>query len=192
MLGSSVTFGPLVADITHWFKRRRGIAVAIVASGNYLAGTVWPPVLQYGFDAIGWRQTFVAVAVVCVVTMVPLAFMLRRRHPSQKRPAQRCGPACLRPPGPPCPSLQVLLVIAGLACCIAMAMPQVHIVAYCVDLGFGASTGANLLSIMLGLGGGQPPHLRAHRGTGSAARPPCSSDRRCNAWHCCSICPSTA
>ena len=151
MLGSSVTFGPLVADITHWFKRRRGIAVAIVASGNYLAGAIWPPLLQLGFEAFGWRQTFLIVAIVCVVIMVPLALLLRRKRPGSDRKAGNDDAPEYSPPAP-LPVLQILLVVAGIACCVAMAMPQVHIVAYCIDLGFGASTGAELLSIMLGLG----------------------------------------
>ena len=64
MLGSSATFGPLVADISLWFVRRRGIAVAIVASGNYLAGTIWPPILQHAIEAVGWRQTYIGIGAV--------------------------------------------------------------------------------------------------------------------------------
>ncbi len=151
MLGSSVTFGPLVADITHWFKKRRGIAVAIVASGNYLAGTVWPPILQAGFDAIGWRQTFLFVGIACVVIMVPLALLLRRRHAARSSSSSQLDQPPFAAPAP-LPLLQVLLIVAGIACCVAMAMPQVHMVAYCIDLGHGASAGTELLSIMLGLG----------------------------------------
>lgn len=151
MLGSSVTFAPLVADITHWFKKRRGIAVAIVASGNYLAGTIWPPILQIGFDSIGWRQTFAFVAIACVLIMVPLALLLRRKHGSQSPQPSAHDQPPFAPPAP-LPVLQILLVLAGIACCVAMAMPQVHMVAYCIDLGYGASTGTELLAIMLGLG----------------------------------------
>ena len=81
MLGSSATFGPLVADVSLWFVRRRGIAVAIVASGNYLAGTLWPPLLQAAIAAVGWRQAHVGIGVLCVLTMLPLALALRRRAP---------------------------------------------------------------------------------------------------------------
>jgi MFS family permease len=152
MLGSSATFGPLVADVSHWFVRRRGIAIAVVASGNYLAGTIWPPILQHAIETVGWRQAYFGIAVFCAVTMLPLAFALRRR-PDLDRAH---GPAGVRPsrvhtrltPA----QLQSLLVIAGIACCIAMAMPQVHMVAYCGDLGYGAARGAELLSLMLGLG----------------------------------------
>jgi MFS family permease len=153
LLGCSTTFAPLVADTSLWFSRRRGIAVAIVASGNYAAGAIWPPVLQYFFDTIGWRATYMSVGVFCTAAMLLLALALRRRPPvlegfSEIRAiagnAARLG---LSPN-----ALMVLLVIAGIACCVAMSMPQVHIVAYCGDLGYGAARGAEMLSIMLGFG----------------------------------------
>ena len=152
MLGSSVTFGPLVADVSLWFQRRRGIAVAIVASGNYLAGTIWPPVLQSAIAAFGWRRAHVGIGVFCVLTMLPLALVLRRR-PSLED-GRVAGHARVFPGmGNVSPSvLQALLVLAGLACCIAMSMPQVHIVAYCADLGYGPARGAEMLSLMLGAG----------------------------------------
>jgi len=152
MLGSSATFGPLVADVSHWFRKRRGIAVAIVASGNYLAGTIWPPLLQSAIDTVGWRQAHMGIGAVCIVTMLPLALSLRRRavvDDGRAPGGARDLAASLRmSPG----TLQVMLVVAGLACCIAMSMPQVHIVAYCGDLGYGVARGAEMLSLMLGLG----------------------------------------
>ncbi len=152
MLGSSVTFGPLVADITHWFVRRRGIAVAICASGNYLAGALWPPVLQYGIDTIGWRQTYMWIGIFVVVAMVPLALLMRRKAGHGAAAVRAPAVQDVRPSPIPLPMLQVVLIIAGLACCVAMSMPQVHMIAYCLDLGYGAARGAELLSIMLGLG----------------------------------------
>ena len=151
MFGSSATFGPLVADVSHWFLRRRGIAVAIVTSGNYLAGTFWPPILQHFVDTAGWRQAHLYVAVICVVTMIPLALMMRRRPVIAPGDAPHSVRAVKRLPAAR-PVLQALLVIAGVGCCVAMAMPQVHIVAYCMDLSYGAGHGAALLSVMLGLG----------------------------------------
>jgi MFS family permease len=150
LLGTSATFAPLVADASMWFTRRRGIAVAICASGNYLAGAVWPPLLQHFFDASGWRATFTGVGVFALLTMVPLAFALRRRPPvpdfhSETHLQKRHLDV---PPR----TLTALLCVAGLACCVAMSMPQVHIVAYCGDLGFAAARGAEMLSIMLGFG----------------------------------------
>jgi len=156
-LGSSATFGPMVADISLWFRRRRGIAVAIVASGSYLSGTIWPPIVQYGIDTVGWRQTHVIIAFVCVATLVPLALMLRRRppidpHAAPIAPTTAAASAGLAAPVSQARSVQPLLMLAGIGCCIAMATPQVHIVAYCGDLGFGAQRGAEMLSLMLGLG----------------------------------------
>ncbi|MBM3217594.1 MAG: MFS transporter [Candidatus Rokubacteria bacterium] len=152
---SSATFAPIIADTSLWFTRRRGIAVAIIASGSYLAGTAWPPVVQHFIDAVGWRRTYLGIAVFCVATMVPLALLaLRRRSPltdTASTTSQRVTRAP-RPLGMSPSALQTLLVIAGLSCCVAMSMPQVHIVAYCGDLGHGAARGAQMLSLMLGFG----------------------------------------
>jgi MFS family permease len=150
MLGSSATFGPLVADVSHWFLRRRGIAVAIVASGNYLAGALWPPVLQHAVETVGWRQAHLGIGALCVATMLPLAFLLGRRAGFDTG-AAKAGARWLEPPASPA-ALQALLVLAGIACCVAMSMPQVHMVAYCGDLGYGPARGAEMLSLMLSLG----------------------------------------
>ena len=152
--GNAATFVPLVADTSLWFTRRRGIAVAICASGNYLAGAVWPPVLQHFFDADGWRQTFIGVGIFSIVAMLPLALALRRRPPEQAHtePPIRGAHPSAQPLGFTPGALQALLCVAGLACCVAMSMPQVHIVAYCGDLGFGPARGAEMLSLMLGFG----------------------------------------
>ncbi len=157
LLGTSATFAPLVADTSQWFDRRRGVALAVCMSGNYVAGAFWPPVMQYFIDAVGWRMTYVGTGVFCVVSMVPLALWLRRRPPPQAPvQAQAAGAGFAgttglvlgMKPG----AVQALLCVAGVACCVAMAMPQVHIVAYCGDLGFGAARGAEMLSLMLAMG----------------------------------------
>jgi MFS family permease len=156
--GSSAMFGPLIADTSFWFVRRRGIAVALCASGNYLAGTIWPPIVQHFIETHGWRATHVGIGIACFVGMLPLVLVLRRRPPrheviegagaavnpawQQRRERLGIAPA----------TLQTLLVIAGVSCCVAMSMPQVHIVAYCADLGYGAARGAEMLSLMLGFG----------------------------------------
>src|SRR4051812_1096355 len=85
LLGCSATFAPLVADISHWFTRRRGIAVAIAISGNYLAGALWPPVLQHFFDQAGWRQTYTGVGLFCLVSILPLSLLLRRKPVHQQQ-----------------------------------------------------------------------------------------------------------
>ncbi len=151
---SSATFAPIIADTSLWFTRHRGMAVAIISSGSYLAGTVWPPVVQHFIQAVGWRRTYVGIGVFCVVTMVPLALALRRRSPlTQPRSATAPGASWSRRPlGMSPAALQTVLIIAGLSCCVAMSMPQVHIVAYSGDLGHGAAPGAQMLSLMLGFG----------------------------------------
>jgi MFS family permease len=154
LLGSSATFGPLVADTSLWFVRRRGIAVAICASGNYVAGAIWPPVVQHFVETSGWRQTYIGLGIFCVVTMPLLALLLRARPPAMVATgAASAGPAgSTRPFGLSMGAAQALLCVAGVACCVAMAMPQVHIVAYCGDLGYGAARGAEMLSLMLACG----------------------------------------
>ncbi len=157
LLGTSATFAPLVADTSRWFDRRRGIALAICMSGNYAAGAVWPPVMQYFIDHAGWRATYVGIGAFCFASMLPLALVLRRRPPPQGPLPTRTTSAGLaadpaRPMGLPPNAAQGLLCVAGVACCVAMSMPQVHIVAYCGDLGFGAARGAEMLSLMLGMG----------------------------------------
>ena len=164
LLGTSATFAPLVADTSLWFTRRRGIALAICMSGNYAAGAVWPPVMQHFIEAFGWRPTYLGVGVFCLVTMLPLALVLRRRPPLAPAVATplTAGTAVAntgavqagaeRPLGLSPGMLQTLLCVAGVSCCVAMSMPQVHIVAYCGDLGFGAARGAQMLSLMLGFG----------------------------------------
>jgi len=152
LLGASTTFGPLVADTSLWFQRRRGIAVAICASGNYLAGVFWPPLLQHLIETVGWRSAHTAVGIICLVVMLPLTLMLRRAPPAEPTVSEsgagvRFGVAGLSPQ-----AVQGLIVLAGLTCCIAMSMPQVHIVAYCGDLGYGPAQGAAMLSLMLGFG----------------------------------------
>ena len=153
LLGCSTTFAPLVADTSLWFTRRRGIAVAICASGNYLAGAVWPPILQSFFETYGWRATYVGTGIFCTVAMLLLALALRRRPPALEASSQATSiMRSERPLGLAPNTFMALLVIAGVACCVAMSMPQVHIVAYCGDLGYGAARGAEMLSVMLAFG----------------------------------------
>lgn len=154
-LGSSATFAPLMADTALWWNRRRGIAVAVCASGNYVAGAIWPPIVQYGIDTIGWRPTYMALGVVCGAGMLVLSLRMRQRPPAIQTPAVGAAATAsdrTRPFGLPSGHAMALLCLAGVACCVAMAMPQVHIVAYCTDLGFGAAQGARMLSLMLACG----------------------------------------
>ena len=151
-LGSSATFAPLVADTSLWFVRRRGIAVAICASGNYVAGAIWPPVVQHFVETVGWRPTYIGMGIFCALTMPLLALFMHGRPPALVEVAVSGAHPTLRPFGLSMNAAQVLLCIAGVSCCVAMSMPQVHIVAYCGDLGYGAARGARMLSLMLGAG----------------------------------------
>ena len=152
--GSAATFGPLIADVSMWFTRRRGIAVAVCASGNYFAGAIWPPILDHFMRSAGWRATHIGVGVFVVAAMLPLTLVLRRRPQMVAADGSTAG---LRPASPAVlrlspNALQVLLCLAGVGCCMAMAMPQVHIVAYCGDLGYGVARGAEMLSLMMACG----------------------------------------
>jgi len=163
LLGSSSTFSPLLADTSLWFQRRRGIAVAVCASGNYLGGTIWPPIVQHFVAEVGWRATYWGMGLFCSLSMLVLAHFMRKRPPALAVPAPAASArtpgglagaatASALPFGLQVGQAQALLCLAGVACCVAMAMPQVHIVAYCTDLGYGAARGAEMLSLMLACG----------------------------------------
>ncbi|MES2482467.1 MAG: MFS transporter [Pseudomonadota bacterium] len=155
LLGTAATFSPLVADTSQWFDRRRGIALAICMSGNYVGGAIWPPVMQHFIESAGWRQTYIGLGVFCLLTIVPLAWLMRPRPPALVTTPQVPGSTAVRsalPMGLRPRTAQALLCVAGVSCCVAMSMPQVHIVAYCADLGFGAARGAEMLAVMLGMG----------------------------------------
>jgi MFS family permease len=150
-LGASATFAPLMAEASHWFVRRRGIAVTIAASGNYLAGAIWPPIVERSTAMYGWRATHIAIGLFCAAAMALLLIVLR----SILRGTSRQTQAAMLPKvdlGISTNALTVILCLASFACCVAMSMPQVHIVAYCGDLGYGVARGAEMLSLMLAFG----------------------------------------
>ncbi len=145
LIGASATFAPLMADTALWWNKRRGIAVAICASGNYIAGALWPPIVQHGIELIGWRHTYVLLGLVCGVGMLLLALRMRQRAPMVQMDA---APAAVAPAASGAAPLplpldrsrpfglrplhgQLLLCVAGVACCVAMAMP--HGVMECVN-----------------------------------------------------------
>src|SRR5262245_23214291 len=117
LFGCSATFAPLVADASLWFDRHRGIAVAICASGNYLSGTIWPPVFRYFFDTVGWRQTYIGFGILCTATLLPLAFFMRRKPPVLAAPARAAAAAARAKDdllGLRSGTLMVLLCMAGI------------------------------------------------------------------------------
>ena len=148
--GAAIGFGPLMADISHWFQKRRGIALAVAASGNYLSGAIWPIALKSVLVEQGWRHAYFLIAMTVLITLTPLSLLLISRIPvaainiSERISISKANELSLSPR-----ALQLLLALAGLGCCIAMSMPQVHIVSFCMDLGYGPAVGAEMLSLML-------------------------------------------
>jgi len=151
-LGTSSTFAPLMAEASHWFERYRGLAVAIVASGNYVGGTIWPPLVNWGVQSGGWRCTHIAIGIGCALAMTVLLLVLRARMGGAQARDHANAPPPQLDLRLSTNTLTALLCIASVSCCVAMAMPQVHIVAYCGDLGYGVARGAEMLSLMMGFG----------------------------------------
>lgn len=153
-LGISCLFSPLMTYVSLWFVRRRGSAVALIASGQAVSGAIWPPLLQLGVDEIGWRWTMIWFAVLIFVSVVVLALVFLRPPPVAVPVAGTAAPAPTTREttlGLPPNLLQVLLMVAVFCCCIPMAMPMNHVVAYCGDLGFASQLGAAMLSVLLGV-----------------------------------------
>jgi MFS family permease len=152
-VGAGAGFAPMMADISHWFVKRRGLAVAVVASGNYFAGALWPLAMNLTMPLIGWRATYAMIGVVVAASVIPLALLMRRRPSAAMMAQAEAATSVARADVAMSPRLLVAaLVAAGFSCCVAMSMPQVHIVAYCGDLGYGVARGAEMLSLMLFLG----------------------------------------
>ena len=152
-LGSSFSMAPLIADISHWFNRRRGLAVGIAFSGSYVAGAIWPPILQRMFDAQGWRESFIDLALLTLIFMALLSLLLYPRPPTNEQlPTAGSANSTLTNSAISAGTLQSLICLAGFGCCVAMAMPQIHIVPYVMDLGHPAIRGAEMLGLMLGFG----------------------------------------
>jgi MFS family permease len=152
-VGTGSSFAPLMADVSFWFVKRRGLAVVVAACGSYLAGVIWPMVLKYSIPTVGWRYSYIAIGVFVIVSVLPMTLMFRRKLPHAAFAAADSAMMAARSSLGVSPrTLQVLLTVAGFACCVAMSMPQVHIVAYCGDLGYGVARGAEMLSLMMVLG----------------------------------------
>jgi MFS family permease len=151
-LGSSATFGPLMAEASRWFERYRGLAVTIAASGNYIGGTIWPSLMNWGMQSAGWRTTHIAVGLFTVVAMTLALGLLRLLIGAGPRLDDVDEPASRVDLRLSTNALTAMLSLASIACCVAMSMPQVHIVAYCGDLGYGVARGSEMLSLMLGFG----------------------------------------
>jgi MFS family permease len=149
LLGNGVFIAPLLANITRWFDRRLGMAVAVVATGQSMAGAVWPPILRYLTDAYGWRQAFFAYAVIALVMLLPLGLVLRAPPRMTATSALRGGDARGRVLGWPAGVVVGMMCLAIIGCCVAMAMPMVHIIAYATDLGHPSARAAEMLAALL-------------------------------------------
>ena len=152
-LGSAASFAPLVADASLWFDRHRGLAISLATIGSSFSGVVWPPIIQHFIAQVGWRHTHIGIGIFCMVTMLPLALVLRRQPVFHKPTMEAASTGNANQAiGLPPNVAHALLTLAGLCCCVAMAMPQVHLVAYCADLGYGPARGAGMLAVMLAFG----------------------------------------
>ncbi|MBT7730686.1 MAG: MFS transporter [Rhodospirillaceae bacterium] len=155
-LGRSALFSPLTANITRWFETNKGKAVGIVGSGQAISGAIWPPIFQYSFEIIGWRETAFWYGVFVLISMLPLVLILRK-SPNKKQDSVVDKPVIqtIKQNGV-IPSIgltplkmQIILSIASIGCCVAMSLPLAHLVAHMSDIGFGSGHGARLISLML-------------------------------------------
>ena len=145
---ASAFFGPAMADISNFFNKQRGFALSIVASANYVAGATWPLLIGYFLTFIDWRAAHFWISI-CLFIMIPLILLLKNASVDESKShdmKQRYKDINLDLSNN---QIQVLLMLAGICCCVAMAMPQVHMVALCVDNGFGLQVGTEILAVML-------------------------------------------
>jgi MFS family permease len=152
LIGIGSINAPLYIYVSRWFDRRRGSALALISSGTYLAGTIWPPIFERAIASFGWRQAMLWYALAEIVVVVPLAVIYFREPPEVIRPAASAGTGSsqTRVLGWAPNGVFAMLCAAAVLCCIPMAMPQGHLVAFCSDLGISRSVGALMLSVLLG------------------------------------------
>jgi MFS family permease len=153
-LGMGAIYPPLLIYVSRWFDRRRGTAIALISSGQYIAGVMWPAVFERLIAGPGWRVTYLSFAGVVLLGVVPLAALFLRPAPEAGGTGARGvgvkRAAAARVLGLRPNTVQAILCIAGFCCCVPMAIPQAHLVAFCGDIGIGAATGAMMLSVLLG------------------------------------------
>jgi MFS family permease len=152
LIGLGGINAPLYIYVSRWFDRRRGSALALISSGSYLAGALWPPLFERAIGAYGWRQTMLWYALAEIVVIVPLAAIYFGKPPEVIHPATTSESAQgkARVLGWPPNVVFALMCGASVLCCIPMSMPQQHLVAFCSDLGISRSVGALMLSALLG------------------------------------------
>lgn len=151
-LGNGAIYAPLLIYVSRWFDRRRGTAIALISSGQYIAGVIWPSVFQYAIDRYGWQASMLTFAGVVAVTILPPLILLRPapESPSTAAPMRSADGQPGRVLGMRPNLAQALICLAAFCCCIPMAIPSAHLVAFCSDVGIAASRGAIMLSVLLG------------------------------------------
>ena len=151
LLGNGAVYPPLLVYVSRWFVRRRGAAIALISSGQYVAGVLWPTLFERGLSSIGWQMLMLGYGVLVLVLILPTTFLLK---PAPVAPAPKQVPSTVtqksRVAGLHPNVAQALICIAGFSCCIPMAVPSAHIVAFCGDIGIRPTHGAAMLSVMLG------------------------------------------
>jgi MFS family permease len=154
LLGNAGLNAPLYVYVSRWFDRRRGSALALISSGSYLAGTLWPPIFERAIALFGWQATMIGYGLLAIVLIVPLALLFLPEPPELPAVTTGTGGATVTPKvfGWPPNVVFAMLAIAAFLCCVTMSMPQAHLVAFCSDLGITATHGAAMLSVLLGVG----------------------------------------
>jgi MFS family permease len=154
LLGNAGLNAPLYVYVSRWFDRRRGSALALISSGSYLAGTVWPPLFERAIALYGWQATMIGYGLFAIALIVPLALLFLREPPELPVVTNGTGGATVTPKvfGWPPNVVFAMLAVAAFLCCVTMSMPQAHLVAFCSDLGITPTHGAAMLSVLLGVG----------------------------------------
>ena len=168
LFGNGGVYPPLLVYVSRWFDRRRGTAIALISSGQYVAGVVWPALFERVIASLGWQTLMVGFAVLVLVTILPATLLLKPTPlPLVPQHLPHVTAAGRRIGGMHPNLVQVLLCIAGFCCCIPMSVPQAHLVAFCIDIGISPTPSATMLSVMLAVGLHRPPGVgragRSHR-----------------------------
>jgi len=153
LIGLGGINAPLYVYVSRWFDRRRGSALALISSGTYIAGAIWPPIFEQVIAHYGWRTAMLWYALAVIVVIVPLAAIYLQAPPAEVNApttVSTSAPHKARILGWPPNAVFAMMCAAGVSCCIPMAMPQGHLVAFCSDLGISRSMGALILSVLLG------------------------------------------
>jgi MFS family permease len=152
LIGNGALYAPLLVYVSRWFDRRRGTALALISSGQYIAGIVWPTMFQWGIARYGWQATMAAFGAATLVLILPLSlFFLAPAPEPVVRPLRRTAATYTpRVLGLPPNVVQAMLCVASFFCCVPMSLPASHLVAFCTDLGIAPAQGAAMLSVLLG------------------------------------------